>query len=199
MIILVAANPNSLVLRTNQPTPSQKSITAIDAQRLVWAATFFTAAVLFHNADHTRRGVDSVSRDVFWIGTSAILLEVGVVVLACQRHRLAALAATAAGFSLALGYVVVHFLPERGWLSDPLASGVGVTPVSWIAASVEVVAALTLGIAGLVTIRRRRGLAVSGSGPGPEQRTLLQTFRHPVVLAMIAGNVILLTITAIQY
>src|SRR5260221_1940026 len=49
---------------------------------LLAAATGFAAAVLIHGFDHARRGADSVGRDVFWIGTAAIVVEGGLVVLA---------------------------------------------------------------------------------------------------------------------
>jgi hypothetical protein len=154
---------------------------------LRWAVTLFAVAVLVHGADHLRRGADAISRDVFWAGTAAIALEVGVVVLGCQRHRLAPLAALVAGASLAAGYVVVHFLPERGRLSDSLASGTDVGALSWFAASLEVLAALVLGVVGLVVLRRRGGLA-SAAAPYDGQRPLRRALVDPMVVVMIAGN-----------
>ena len=79
---------------------------SVDADRradrlLQWAVTFFAVAVLIHNSDHMRRGFDSVGRDVFIVGSSAIALEVGIVVLCYQRHRWAPLAAGVTGFSFA--------------------------------------------------------------------------------------------------
>jgi hypothetical protein len=164
---------------------------------LRWAVTFFAAGVLVHGADHVLRGVDAISRDVFWAGTAAIALEVGVVVLGCQRHRLAPLAAAVAGVSLATGYVVVHFLPSRGWLSDALSSGIDVSARSWFAASLEVVAATVLGVVGVVVLRRRGGLssaAVAYEAERPLRRALIE----PVVLAMIAGNAAIVAISLTQ-
>jgi hypothetical protein len=161
---------------------------------LAAAATFFAAAVLIHNSDHLRRGVDSVSKDVFWVGTSSILLEVGLVVLACQRHRLAALAAAAGGLSLAAGYLLVHFLPTHSWLSDSFTSATNVSPLSWFAASLEVAAATTLGVVGLLVLRERGGLT-SATRPNREQRSLRDALLHPVALAMIAGNAAILVIS----
>jgi hypothetical protein len=168
-----------------------------DGMLLVGAAAFFTLAVLLHNADHARRGADSVSRDVFWLGTAGIALEVGVVVLATQRHRLAALAAAAVGFPLALGYVVVHFLPARSLFSDSFTSATNVSPLSWSAASLEVVAALALGITGLVVLHRRGGLA-SAAQPNPDERSVQRALAHPIAVAMILGNAILLAISFAQ-
>lgn len=164
---------------------------------LVAAATLFTLAVLVHNADHARRGADSVSKDVFWIGTAAIALEVAVVVLVTQRHRLAPLAAAAAGWSLAAGYVFVHFLPERSWLSDSFTSASEVSPLSWGAATFEVIAAVLLGGAGLLALRARGGLA-SAARPDPHQTSLQDALRHPAAVAMIVGNAVILAISFSQ-
>jgi hypothetical protein len=161
---------------------------------LVPAAGFFTLAVLIHNSDHVRRGTDAVGKDVFWVGTSAIAIEVALVVLATQRHRLAALAATAGGLSLAAGYVLVHFLPARSWLSDSFTSAADVSPLSWFAASLEVIAAVTLGVVGLMALRERGGLA-GVTRPDPQQRSLRDALLHPFALAMIAGNVAILAIS----
>jgi hypothetical protein len=161
------------------------------------AATVFAAAVLIHGADHTRRGVDAIDRDVFWAGTAAIALEVGVVVLACQRHRLAPLAAAVVGGSLAVGYVVVHFLPDRGWLSDSLTSASDASALSWTAASLEVVAALALAAAGIVALRERGGL-VSAATPHGAELPLGSGVAHPLALAMIAGNAAILAVSFTQ-
>lgn len=183
--------------RTGPTSDAVDSTVRRDGSLVVWAAAFFTIAVLLHNADHARRGADSVGRDVFWLGTAGIALEVGVVVLATQRHRLAALAATAIGFPLALGYVVVHFLPARSLFSDSFTSATNVSRLSWSAASLEVAAALTLGIAGLVVLRRRGGVA-SAAQVNPDQRSVQQAVTHPIALAMILGNAILLAISFAQ-
>ncbi|MBA3604831.1 MAG: hypothetical protein M3487_03695 [Actinomycetota bacterium] len=151
--------------------------------------------MLLHGADHVRRGAASVDRDVFWVGVTAIALEVGVVVLACRRHRLAPLVAAATGWSLAAGYVLVHFLPARGWLSDSFVSADDVSPLSWIAASVEVVAAVGLGAIGLTVLRRRGGVE-SALRPYPQQRPPRRGFTHPVALVMIVGNAVILAATA---
>src|SRR5436190_11285841 len=119
-----------------------RTIILVDTERadrwLVGAATFFTVAVLIHSADHLRRGTDAVNRDVFWLGTAGAAIEVAVVVLVCQRHRVAPLAAAVAGATLASGYLAVHFLPAHPWFSDSFTSASDVSPASWFAASLEV-------------------------------------------------------------
>jgi hypothetical protein len=96
---------------------------------------------------------------VFWLGTAGIMLEVTVVAAVFARHRWAPLAAAVAGVNLAIGYVVVHFLPARSWFSDSFTSAAHVSRLSWAAASLEVAAALTLAIVGCVaTTRSKRGV-----------------------------------------
>jgi hypothetical protein len=164
---------------------------------LLGAAAFFTVAVLVHGADHARRGADSVGTDVFLAGTSAMALEIAIVVIAGQRHRLAPLVFAGAGYALAAGYLVVHFLPARSWLSDSFTSSAAVSPLSWIAASLEIIAALTVGVVGVVTLRQRGGLP-SATRPHAGQVALGAGFRHPVALTMIAGNAVILGISVAQ-
>jgi hypothetical protein len=180
-------------------TPRQTTPSGTDRgdRMLFWAAAFFATAVLIHNSDHARRGVDSVGRDVFWVGTSAILLEVGVVVLAVRRSRLAPAAAALAGLALATGYVVVHFLPARSWLSDSFVSATHVSPLSWIAASLEAGAALTLGVVGLLVLRQRGGPAFS-TAPRAGELSLRSALLHPVVVALVLGNAVILAISFAQ-
>ena len=169
------------------------SADAVDGDRLLGlAAWLFTAAVLFHNGEHVRRGADAVASDVFWAGSLSIALEVGVVALVVLRHRVAPLLAATTGFSLAAGYVLVHLLPARSWLSDPLFSG-GAEVVSQLAASLEIVAALALGTAGLVAVRQRGGLASASTGAtaGSWSKVLI----HPAVLAIALGNAVILVLS----
>ncbi len=183
--------------RVAQPEAGADAQGDRDDRLLRWTASFFAIAVVLHGLDHARRGADSLHLDVFWAGTSALTIEVGVVVLACQRHRRAPLAASVAGFLLALGYVVVHFLPARAWLSDSLTSAADVSPLSWMAASLEVLASSALGVAGFTILRRRRGTRPA-IRTHPGQLSVRAALRHPVVLAMVAGNAGILAVSFIQ-
>ena len=183
MIIVMQVTPRSSLRR--------------DDGLLVGAASFFTLAVLFHGADHVRRGVDAISRDVFWAGTAAVSIEVLVVIWACQRHRLAPLAAVSIGASLAVGYVVVHFSPERSWLSDSLTSATDASALSWMAASLEVVAATALAVTGSMVLRRRGGLT-GALEPRSDQLPRGAALRHPAVIAMVLGNLAILTMSFTQ-
>jgi FtsH-binding integral membrane protein len=174
------------------------SAVAREERHLRWTATFFALAVLIHNSDHVRRGADAVNLDVFWAGTLALTLEVSVVIIVFLRHRLAPLAAIAAGFPLALGYVVVHFTPDHGLLSDSLLSSGKV--VSIVAAGLETVSAIALGAVGALIVRRR-GLASFADGARSEPTSpvaLRLVLRHPVVVALIAGNAIILAVSFVQ-
>lgn len=164
---------------------------------LLAAAALFTLAVLVHNADHVRRGADSVNTDVFWAGTSAIAVEIGLVVLAAQRHRLAPLTAAAGGIGLAAGYILVHFMPARGWLSDSLTSSTEVSLLTFGAASLEVLAAITLGLVGLIIFRERGGFA-GVKRPSPGEHSLRDAIRHPITMAMTLGNAVVLAISFSQ-
>jgi hypothetical protein len=160
---------------------------------LVRAAVFFAAAVIVHNSDHLRRGVDAAGRDVFWLGTAAIALEVAVVVLICQHHRLAPLVAAIAGFQFTVGYLAVHFAPAHPWFSDSFTSASSVSPLSWLAASLEVVAAAALGLAGLVALRRH------SNGHGVvAPLTLRQAIAHPLALGFTLSQVAIVVISFVQ-
>jgi hypothetical protein len=173
--------------------PSTSTDTALE-----WAAALFTVVVLLHGADHLRRGLDATGRSVFWLGTFGIVLEAGVVVLVCQRHRLAPLASAVVGFTLAAGYLAVHFLPAHPFFSDSFTSKPHISPLSWAAASAEVAAALILGAVGLSALRERGGLAGS-TRPHPGGRPLAEALRHPVAAVMLVGQAALLVIAFTHY
>jgi hypothetical protein len=169
----------------------------IGDRMLLWSAAPFTVGVLIHNADHVRRGADAVPADVFWVGTSAIALEVAIVVLCCQGHRLAPLVAAVSGLLLMTGYILVHFLPARGWLSDSFTSARNTSSLSWFAASLEVVAVATLGLVGLRVLAARGGLASVIEPHGP-QLPLRAALLHPITVTMVLGNAVVLVMSFSQ-
>jgi hypothetical protein len=185
------------VTAATAPTAARPAVAERGDRLLAAAATLFAVAVVIHNSDHLRRGIDSVRKDVFWVGTAGILVEVGIVVLVLARHRVAPLAAVAVGWSLAPAYVLVHFLPERSWLSDSLPSGVDVSAMTWFAASLEVVAAFALGLAGWIVLQQRGGLA-SAAQPHAEQRPVREGVLHPVALVMLLANVVIVAASLAQ-
>ena len=146
---------------------------------------------MLHNGDHLRRGGDSVSAQVFWLGSAAILLEVGVVALVLVRHPSAPLAATAVGLSLAVGYIVVHFTPDRSFASDSLVDG-NAQIISMIAASLETITALALGLAGVRAVREDGLASTSGDSLGA---AILDGLRLPLVAAFAAVNVLIFVLS----
>lgn len=160
-------------------------------QLLRVAAIAFALAVVLHNGDHLRRGGDSVSAQVFWLGSAAILLEVGVVALVLVRHPSAPLAAIAVGFTLAVGYIVVHFTPHRSFVSDSLVGG-HAQIVSVIAASLETITATALGLAGLRTVRARGLATTAGTAYG---EAILDGLRQPFVAAFALANVLIFVLS----
>lgn len=164
---------------------------------LLAAGWVFTVAVVVHNSDHLRRGADAVSADVFWIGTAGVLVEVGIVALIALRHRTAPLAALIAGVSLATGYLVVHFLPARSWLSDAFPGAEGVSPLSWFAATFEVIAALLVAGVGWQVLRIRGGLSSAAQTHAPEGRPS-EAFGHPMVLTMVLVNAVIVAVSFAQ-
>ena len=166
-------------------------------RRLGLAALVFTIAVIIHNGDHLRRGVDKLSTDVFWVGTAGIVLEVALVVLICQRHRLAPLASAVGGLTLAGGYLEVHFLPAHGWLSDSFTSAGHVSALSWFAASFEMVAAVGLAVVGLQVLAQRGGVE-SASHTRLAQRRIGEAVVQPLAAVMILTQVAALAVSFIQ-
>jgi hypothetical protein len=169
----------------------------LDDGLLCRAATLFAAAVIIHNGDHLRRGVDKLHGDVFGAGMAGIVVEVTLVVLIFQHHRLAPVAAALGGASLALAYVEVHFLSAHSVLSDSFTSAPHTSPLSWAAASFEILAAVVLAASGLVVLRRRGGLA-STSRPHAAPRSLVDAVTRPVPLILIATQAIAVILSLVE-
>ncbi|HKE72427.1 MAG TPA: hypothetical protein VKB57_02360 [Acidimicrobiales bacterium] len=126
--------------------------------RLYAAGILFAVGSAVHTFDHLRRGQGSVTEALYWTGNLALVLQAVVITLVLTRHRLAPLAAAAAGLPLALGFFAAHWLPQWSALSDPLWEIHSWTWFSAIASTLEIAGALAVGLAGL-SIVRARGLA----------------------------------------
>jgi hypothetical protein len=129
------------------------------ARRLVAAGYLFAVGSAVHMVDHLRRGQGSVTDELLWAGNHALVVQVAVITLVLTRHRIAPLAAAAAGFPLALGFFAAHWLPHWSSLSDPVWE-IG-SWFSYVASTMEILGAVLLGLAGL-SIVRERGLASFG-------------------------------------
>ena len=89
-------------------------------RRLIVAGCCSRSGSAVHIVDHLRRGRAASPSELYWAGNLALVVQVAVITLIFTRHRLAPLAAAAAGFPLALGFFAAHWLPEWSALSDPV-------------------------------------------------------------------------------
>jgi hypothetical protein len=168
-----------------------------DDMTLTRAATLFAAAVIVHNSDHLRRGATNAHHDVLVVGTASIAVEIAVVILVFQHHRLAPIASVIAGTFLALGYLEVHFLPAHAFLSDPLTDIAHRSALSIMAASLELTAAVILAIAAIGVMRRRGGLA-SPWTPHAQQLSVSAALRHPVPCVLVTVHAVGAVVTLAQ-
>jgi hypothetical protein len=113
----------------------------------------YLAGWSLHTADHLRRGIDAVTGQVLWAGNLSGLLALAAIGMAFAGHRLAPIAAIAAGLPAAVGVAAVHLLPSWGVFSDSLPDG-HVDGFTWAAVLVEIGGALVFGLAGFVVARR---------------------------------------------
>ena len=130
-------------------------------RRLLIAGYVFAGGSAIHMVDHLRRGQTSITAELNYLGTLGIVIQVAVITLILTRHRIAPLAAVAAGFPLAVSFFAVHWLPHWSVLSDPLSK---IHPGGWfsyIASTLEIVGALAIAVAGLAIVRAE-GLASFG-------------------------------------
>ncbi len=121
------------------------------------AALFYAAGWLVHTGDHLRRGFGVETTQVLLLGSLASLLQVAAIAAVFLRSRYAPLLAVAVGLPDAIGIAAVHLLPKWSAFSDafPGAHGTGVTPLSWVAALLEIVGALAFAAAGANLLRRQ--------------------------------------------
>ncbi|MEY2437139.1 MAG: hypothetical protein QOF97_1975 [Acidimicrobiaceae bacterium] len=145
-------------------TRTTRTTRAPAERRLLMAGYLFMFGSTIHILDHLRRGQGSVTEQLYWAGNFALVVQVVVITLVLTRHRVAPIAAAAAGFPLAIGFAAAHWLPKWSSLSDSFVDD-GANAFSYVASLLEITGALAVGLAGL-SIIRARGLAsmlVSGS------------------------------------
>jgi hypothetical protein len=110
---------------------------------------------VLHDLDHVRQGEGAPTEVVVtailgWVGTIAL------VVLVARSHRLAAPYAAAFGLALALGFVLVHFLPHWSAFSAPYGE-TDADALSWALAALPVVAGLYLTAQAVAVMRAAAG------------------------------------------
>ena len=134
------------------------------ANRLSMAGYLFAAGSAVHLVDHLRRGQASVSEELYWAGNLALIVQVAAITFVLTRHRLAPVAAVAAGFPLAAGFLAAHWLPEWSALSDPAWQIESWAWFSYLASSLEILGALAVGLAGLAVVRHHGLESFAGEG-----------------------------------
>jgi hypothetical protein len=122
-------------------------------RRLIWANLALLALVWLHDLDHVRQ-VREIEGGVGAIGLLGVTVTIVSLALAIAGHRLAPLAAMAVGFGTAIGFVLVHLIPDWGPLSDGYPD-LAVDGISWAIAILPIPFALRLGLEGLRVGRLR--------------------------------------------
>jgi hypothetical protein len=92
---------------------------------------------------------------VFRLGNFQTVAALAALFLVFTRHRWAPAAAILVGFISAVGFAVVHLVPDWGPLSDAFPGAHGhadVTAFSWFAALFEIGADLAFGAAGVFAL-----------------------------------------------
>jgi hypothetical protein len=153
--------------------------------------------VIIHNGDHVRRGADKLSADVLWLGMLGVVFEVVLIVLIFQRHWVAPLAALLGGLALAAGYIEVHLVPRHGLLSDSFTSAAHVSPLSWFAASLEIVAAVIVAMLGARQLRAMGGLSALAE-PNRGGAGFRASRVHPIVALIVLTQTATLVISLAQ-
>lgn len=144
----------------------------MDAQRgLRISALVYGSGLLFHTADHIRRGAGVLSTPVQILGAVSTLLGFLMVFLVLKRNPTAPRVAAVFAPLAAAGIVTAHLLPRWSSLSLTFidARGTGVAPTSWISVLIEIAGALAVAVfSGLVISRDkvRAGTARPLLGPG---------------------------------
>jgi hypothetical protein len=118
------------------------------------AAAVFAAGFVVHNADHVRRGVDTITAQVFAGGIVVSVLAVLAIALIVMRHSAAPLVAAVVGIATVVAVSASHLLPHWSVFSDAFP-GAHVDGLSWFAVVFELAGAAVLAAAGIAAMRRR--------------------------------------------
>lgn len=94
------------------------------------------------------------------LGLLAYAAGLAIAVLAGRRHVRTPDAAVIVGFGTALGFVLVHVLPDWGPLADGYP-GINVDGISWLIVVGDIAAAAWLGWIGTRTSHLRRPASLS--------------------------------------
>lgn len=139
---------------TSTQTSDRRADTSGPEERLVRAGHLFAVGSAVHLVDHLRRGQGSITDALYWAGNIGLIVQVAVITLIVTRHRVAPLAAIAAGVPLAVGFAAAHWMPEWSSLSDSFVEG-GASWFSYGASIAEIAGALAVAVTGYLVIKDR--------------------------------------------
>ena len=112
------------------------------------SAIVYGVGLIFHTADHLRRGWGILSTQVHVVGAVSTLIGFATVIIVLMRLRSAPVIAAAFAPLAAVGVTAAHLLPKWSSFSDTFidARGTGVTFISWISVSIEIAGAVAMGV-----------------------------------------------------
>jgi hypothetical protein len=113
---------------------------------------------VLHDLDHVRHGTPA-SAEVVATAIAGWLATILLVVLVVRGDRRAAPYAAGFGVALALGFVLVHFLPRWSAFSAPYGEA-DVDALSWLLAALPVAAGLYLSAQAAAVIRAAGAVSV---------------------------------------
>jgi hypothetical protein len=114
---------------------------------LIVASIVMLGVHALHDLDHVRQG-RSLEATVITLGVLAYAAGLAVLLMAWRRHPQTSHAAIAVGFATALGFVLVHVLPDWGPVADGYP-GIDVDLLSWLIVVADIAGAAWLGWIGI--------------------------------------------------
>jgi hypothetical protein len=120
---------------------------------LALAAVLFGLTILFHGADHIRRGTGPLTPQVYWGGAVLALVNFAVIGLVLRRHPRAPAFCAFVGLWTAAGVSAAHLAPHWSAFSDPYPDQ-SLDALAWVAMLSEVVMALVLAGVAIAALRR---------------------------------------------
>jgi hypothetical protein len=120
---------------------------------LAVAAVVFGLTILFHAADHIRRGIGPLTPEVFWGGAALALMNFAVIGVVLSRRPRAPLFCAFVGLWTAGVVSAAHIAPHWSSFSDPYPDQ-SLDALAWTAMLSEVVAALVLAAVAIAALRR---------------------------------------------
>ncbi len=146
---------------TNGETVRPATTLAPTMRRIAVSAAVLLVLQGVHSLDHLLLQNRDLAPAVGALGVLESAAVVLTLVLARRADDAAPMAAVLAGGGTALAFVVVHLVPEWGFLSDPYADA-SLDAASWLIMFAGLAGGIALAWTGFSEMRRGRLLAKSG-------------------------------------